>query len=233
MEILFRCPPELEGLLPRPFPAVEGLPEWYKAMPPKAFSEVLGKEKLTVKKCPPFIDAMTYGFLVPLATDLRIEDGAFEWDWPVPGAQLSNYTRAPIDFHDNSQVVGSPFFEADRFLIKFVNFWTIELPPGFSLLVTHPVNRPDLPFLTLTGLVDSDLYKDNFVNFPARWLEPDFKGTLPRGTPVAQCIPLARASFELRFDTIGAAAAARLRTTRKAVEDERDTYRRQFRARKR
>jgi hypothetical protein len=28
-----------------------------------------------VKKCPPFIDAMTYGFLIPLAIDLEVLSG--------------------------------------------------------------------------------------------------------------------------------------------------------------
>ena len=28
-----------------------------------------------MKKCPPFIDAMTYGFLIPLAVDLEVLSG--------------------------------------------------------------------------------------------------------------------------------------------------------------
>src|SRR5215475_10268645 len=64
--IAFRCPPELEPVLPRPIPAVLGLPDWFKAMPQKAINSVTQGEQFTVKKCPPFIDAMTYGFLMPL-----------------------------------------------------------------------------------------------------------------------------------------------------------------------
>ena len=45
------------------------LPNWFKAMPHVAFSSLLHEEQMTVKKCPPFIDAMTYGFLMPLAAD--------------------------------------------------------------------------------------------------------------------------------------------------------------------
>jgi hypothetical protein len=75
MTITFRCPPELESILPRPIPAVLGLPDWFKTMPQKAFSTVLGTEQMTVKKCPPFIDAMTFGFLIPLIADLRAENG--------------------------------------------------------------------------------------------------------------------------------------------------------------
>src|SRR5262245_15899643 len=70
----FRCPPELAEILPRPTYALLGLPSWFKAMPHVAFSSLLHEEQMTVKKCPPFIDAMTYGFLMPLAADLRVED---------------------------------------------------------------------------------------------------------------------------------------------------------------
>ena len=73
----FRCPRELDGILPRPIPAVAGLPDWFKGLPQKAFNPTMGAEAQTVKKCPPFIDAMTYGFLMPLPIDLEVRDGEF------------------------------------------------------------------------------------------------------------------------------------------------------------
>ena len=109
--------------LPRPISAVLGLPDWFKAMPQKVFSQTMQDDVFTIKKCPPVIDAMTCGFLMPLACDLRIENGEFSvgrrtaWD--------HNY-RSPIDFHVDSQVAGTPFFDTDRFIIKFNNFWTVE-----------------------------------------------------------------------------------------------------------
>jgi hypothetical protein len=36
MRVTFRCPPELEGLLPRPVPASDGLPGWVRSMPASA-----------------------------------------------------------------------------------------------------------------------------------------------------------------------------------------------------
>ena len=146
--VTFRCPPELEGIVPRPMPAVQGLPEWFKAMPQTAMSEVLQSEQRTVKKCPPFLDAMTYGFLIPLITDVRVENGRFSWERDIPRGSHFVSAHSPIDFHDNSQVTGSPFFEDDRVLLKFNGFWTIELPVGYSLLITHPFNRSDLPVET-------------------------------------------------------------------------------------
>jgi hypothetical protein len=233
LTITFRCPPELEALLPRPIPAVQGLPDWFKSMPQKAFSTLLHSEQMTLKKCPPFIDAMTYGFLVPLIDDLTIENGTFTWQRSVPAGSVTNYSRSPIDFHDNNQVAGTPFFDDDRFVIKFTNFWTFELPPGYSLLITHPINRQDLPFQTLTGLVDVDRYHDNFINFPAHWHDLGFNGVLPKGTPVAQCLPIKRDTWTAQFETISGEAAARLQELAAAVIQEPGIYRRQFRANKR
>jgi hypothetical protein len=230
--ITFRCPPELEGILPQPIPAVRGLPDWFKSLPQKAFSEMMGGDVPTIKKCPPVIDAMTSGFLMPLASDLKVENGEFSWDRDLP-AGISNYSRSPIDFHDGSQVAGTPFFDEDRFVLKFNNFWTIELPPGYSLLITHPFNRDDLPFATLTGLVDADLYHQTFVHFPARWRDLEFNGVLPKGTPVAQCLPIKREVWTERFDTITGDAAQRLHEIGNALAAGSNLYRREFRAPKR
>jgi len=150
-------------------------------------------------------------------------------DRPLVAALLDS----PLDFHDSAQVEGTPFFKEDRFIIKFNCFWTIESPPGYSLLITHPVNRHDLPFTTLTGLVDCDLYKDNFINFPAHWRDLAFSGVLPKGTPLAQCIPVKREFWTGQFETISGGAVGRLQATSAAVTSERGVYRRQFRAPKR
>lgn len=231
--LTFRCPPELEAILPKPTPAILGLPDWFKTMPSAAAGALTPGEQLTVKKCPPFIDAMTFGFLMPLVCDLRVEDGTFSWDFSPPPGAITSYTRSPIDFHDNAQVAGTPYFADDRFAIKFNNFWTIQSPPGYSLLITHPINRHDLPFTTLSGLVDADLYRDNFINFPATWRDDGFEGVLPKGTPVAQCIPVKREGWAGRFETIAGENVRRLQETSVAITSERGVYRRRFRARKR
>jgi hypothetical protein len=225
LTITFRCVPRLEAVLPRPVTAVLGLPEWLKTMPSAVFSALQGKEVQTVKQCPPFIDAMNCGFLMPLAVDVKIDNGIVSWDRNALGG------KAPIDFHENVQATGTPFFDKNCSIIKFMNFWTIETPPGYSLLVTHPINRYDLPFVTLTGLVDADLYNENFINFPARWCDPKFSGVLTKGMPVAQCLPVKRDDWTARIETIDDEAAQRLIELSKATADGNSgIYRRQFRA---
>jgi len=232
MTLTFRCPPALEKVLPRPIPAVLGLPDWFKTMPSKAFDLTMGKETETVKRCPPFIDAMTYGFLMPLPTDVEVRDGEFTWDFSPEGFS-SEFSHSPIGFHDPSQIVGAPFLDDDRFIIKFNNFWNIEAPPGYSLLFTHPVNRTDLPFTTLTGLVDCDTFHHSPLSFPARWNDADFNGVLPKGTPVAQCLPVKRESWTGRFEVLSTAAIERMTQIRSAIARETGLYRRQFRMPKR
>ena len=233
MTLIFRCPPELMDTLPPPIPAVQGLPDWFKALPHSAFNTIAQSEGQTVKRCPPFIDAMTYGFLILLPCDLKVENGEFSWEFDPPVNSIDNFARSPIAFHDPSQVAGTPFFQEDRFAIKFTNFWSIEAPPGHSILFTHPANRADLPFTTLTGLVDSDRYANSRVNFPAHWHDINFNGVLPKGTPIAQCMPVRRASWRGRIEPMTDDDVARLREVASALDREFGVYRRQFRAGKR
>ena len=230
MTLTFRCPAELEGFLPPPIPAVQGLPDWFKAMPPRAFNAILQSESQTVKRCPPFIDAMTHGFLIPLMCDLRVENGEFVWDNDIPPSGGVNYPRSPIGFHDASQVIGSPLFGDDRFVIKFHNLWTIEAPEGYSVLFTHPLNRFDLPFTTLTGLVDCDRYLDNWIHFPAHWHDMSFSGVLPKGTPVAQCFAVKREDWSLKTAPFSAEDEQRVDALVTAITHEPGYYRRKFRA---
>jgi hypothetical protein len=199
-------------------------------MPQQAFSAVAGAEEDTVKRCPPFIDAMSCGFLIPLFCDVRVEDGAFTWDEDLPAAGEHDYPRSPLGFHDPGQMAGTPLFEPDRFLIKFLNLWSIQAPPGYAVLFTHPINRFDLPFTTLTGLVDCDRYHDAWIHFPAQWRDPDFSGVLPKGTPVAQCIPVRREAWTASLGAASDDAAQRTQALLEEIRRDKGVYRRRFRA---
>jgi hypothetical protein len=232
MRIIFRCLPELEAILPKPIPAKRGLPEWLRRMPMRAHEAAFDTEVDTVKHCPPFLDAMSCGFLMLLPCDVHYTDGRFEWDWRALPPSLPRHTaRTPLSFHVAAQLAETPMFEADVLAIKFMNPWLMETEPGVSVLVTHPINRPDLPFRTVTGLVDTDRYVDNYIHFPALWADRAFSGVLPQGTPVAQCIPVRRAALEMAFESLDAAARDRLATTQRDVVTPEGAYRRRFRAR--
>jgi len=192
MNIVFRCDPALIDLLPRPEPAKAALPEWLRRMPPRVQSSVHDRSIRTVKQCPPFVDAMRHGFVLPLPCDVSVENGRFAWDWPLPPLAIAAHPRAPLSFHVPEQIAGSPLARGRRSAIKFNSFWTIELEPGWSLMVVHPIHRDDLPFRLVSGLVDADRFNTVGINFPAIWTDPNFRGVLPRGMPVAQCYPVPR-----------------------------------------
>ena len=199
MNITFRCDPALIDLLPRPVPAQSALPDWLREMAPRAPSSVHQRSIRSVKQCPPFVDAMAHGFMVLLPCDVHIEAGQFSWDWPLPALSLHNHPRAPLSFHVPEQLAGSPLAHGHQSAIKFNSFWTIELDAGWSLMAVHPINRDDLPFRLVTGLVDADRFIDVGINFPAIWIDPGFNGVLPRGTPIAQCYPVSRTLPALEF----------------------------------
>jgi hypothetical protein len=216
MTLTFRCPRELHRIAPPPVPAGLGLPEWFKAMPQHAFNHALARETDTVKRCPPFVDAMMSGFLIPLICDVKVENGEFSGDYDLPPRGSVGFVRSPIGFHDPSQVTGTP--------------WTIEVPEGFSLLFTHPINRFDLPFTTITGMVDCDLYHDTWIHVPAYWHDTGFNGVLPKGTPVAQCFPIRRDKWSTCTAAFADEETQRAHDTTNAIYGERGLYRRHFRA---
>lgn len=232
MRIVFRCDPNLVDHLPRPVAARAALPDWLRAMPNTAHSELHGRDIRTVKQCPPFVYAMAYGFMILLPCDVTVDDNAFSWDWDVPEPATRKHPRAPLSFHVAEQLLGTPLANGHAAL-KFNSFWKIELEKGWSLFATHPANREDLPFRLLTGLVDADLFYDGGINFPAIWVADGFRGRLPKGTPIAQCFPVLRTSLALEYECLDQSRSAAYGETVARVLAGPGVYRKAFRARRR
>jgi hypothetical protein len=230
MRIIFRCDPAFEGRLLRPVPARAALPDWLRDMPRSAHSAAHAAELRTVKHCPPFIDAMSHGFIIPLPCDVRVKGGTLSWDWDMPPPEAGMHPRAPISFHVPEQVTGTPLFHSGQIVVKFNSFWTVELEAGWSLFATHPANREDLPHRLLTGLVDADRFHNVGILFPALWLDPDFEGVLPKGMPIAQCFAVPRAAAELVFETFDRAQVASYDKLATALLSSPGVYRKHFRA---
>ena len=163
---------------------------------------------------------------------MTVADGRLSWDWDLPPLAVEAHPRSPISFHVPAQVAGTPFHHEARAIVKFNSFWTIELEPGYALFATHPVNRDDLPFRLLTGMVDSDRFTDVGILFPAVWTDPGFEGVLPRGTPVAQCFPVARATLDLDCRAFTEDDARRYADTAATLVGSQGTYRKSFRVKR-
>ena len=165
------------------------VPEWYKKSP----SKMKGLEKTsliptftnattsTYKKCSPFLDALTNGYMFSLTQDIEVTingDGGPLIMWRTDVIE-------PVSIHTNSQWDGLKYPEnCHNFVYKWENHFCIKTPKGYSTLFTHPHNRYDLPFYTMSGIVDTDKY-GGAVHFPF-FLKKDFVGIIKAGTPLAQ-----------------------------------------------
>ncbi|MER9280415.1 hypothetical protein [Mesorhizobium sp. M0522] len=137
-----------------------------------------------------------------------------------------------MSFHTPGQLAGSPFATPGQAALKFNSLWTIQVEDGWSLFATHPVNRDDLPFRLVTGLVDSDRFNDGGINFPAVWTEPEFSGLLRKGTPVAQCFAVPRVEPQLEYEVFDEKRQASYAQTVADILSTPGVYRKRFRARR-
>lgn len=191
--------------LPPPFPATRGVPDWLKDLPTERPLEGPAAGPAapvpTVKQCPPFIEAMTCGYLLPLPGDVTFTREA--------SGTLSFRSQGKIvDSQHPLQVRGSPLQGVP--IVKFINPWVVRTPPGYSTLFLPPLNGFDLPFQVLSGLVETDTYYRP-VHIPTACLmRPGTSITLRRGQPIAQLIPIPREEWESRAGPADTAARQRI-----------------------
>jgi hypothetical protein len=200
--ITFRCDPQLYGVLPAPVPAGSVLPKWFKKIEPidRAAASV-SDTGVTIKRCMPFLDALSTGYLLLLPADVRLEVNA-------TGNSVTSNSQFPhevIGSHKGYQYKGAP--EAGRIAMKFLHYWTIKTPPGWSSLFVPVLNRTNEMFDSYAGIVDTDIYESP-VNIP--FFMKKFGGvySFERGTPICQVIPFKRASFKV---DVRASTAAELK----------------------
>jgi hypothetical protein len=185
-EIRFVQAEALPGNIPAPYPASRHIPEWFKNMSTDAGTEG------TLKRCPPFLEAMTAGYIVPAPGDLRLSldylgitaVGKYEFLTPC------------------SPVTGSGSPLAGRALLLFHNPWTIVTPPDYVCLVTAPINRFEMPLIPLAGIVEtgrSQLPVDQPV---ICMMSPGATFDVPCGAPMIQVIPFRRDEWTSRLTSL-------------------------------
>lgn len=190
-KIEFVCDPTDYGVIAEPQPAKAVMPEWFRKLPAVDKNHVHANNNgLTVKRCMPFLDALTTGWVLPLAATVRLDvrDGGqtVEAGWDLDRVMVSN--------HGMHQIAGNP--REPRPPCKFHNYWTIITPPGWSCLFVPPLNRPNAIFECIAGVVDTDTYH-SLINFPFMATAPDGVYTIERGTPLVQVIPFRRESTQI------------------------------------
>lgn len=185
-----------DQIMEEPKPASKFLPEWFKKISTFIASDSECPKlpnlnsNLTAKACIPLLDALTAGYMITLPCDIiATKDTRYPHRlmWDVSWTAITEHTRFQYRNFDIP-----PEYEPDAF--KWETFFTIKTPPGYSCFFMHPANRLDLPFYTLSGFVDTDDYNLP-VNLPF-FLRQDFEGIIPKGTPVAQVIPMKREEWK-------------------------------------
>lgn len=196
--IEFICSDEMANeVIESPKPAKSFIPDWYKDSSSYVTDDKIpihydGYSNHTLKRCVPIMDSMISGYMLSLPTDVYALD-----EEKYNGVRL-NWAQFPFEVVDGSHSIGQlqnyPMIDNFEQLFKWRSWWQIKTPPGYSCLFIHPLHRNDLPFITLSGIVDTDSY-DGVVQFPF-FLNNNFFGKIKKGTPIVQIIPFKRDSWK-------------------------------------
>lgn len=178
-----------------PFPAKKYVPDWYRETPLLNPSSMDEPGRRNFKHCMPFGDSFLTGYMLTTICDILVED--------VPGG------RPKMSFPNGMKPLGSRDKQPSGLMpvpegfhdIHFVWYHPmhIQTPEGYSILTTHPLNRHDLPFYSLSGVVDTDIDPMHPGQYPF-FLRKNFSGLIPKGTPIIQIIPIKRESWESEKD---------------------------------
>lgn len=185
-----------------PEPAYKKIPTWYRDLAKHLTSNDLENldpvndrgadgSNVSTKLCLPFQDAMTTGYMYVLPDDLKVElakDGKPSLSWKKDLFLIDKRPNVDLAIPEDVHPI--------HFGVKMD--WFYETPPGYSLLFTMPINRPDLPFWAPSGIVDADIW--GLPAFLPFFIKRNFEGIIPEGTPIAQMIPIKREPWNLVID---------------------------------
>tara|TARA_R100001460_G_scaffold10226_4_gene24192 strand:+ start:1879 stop:2592 length:714 start_codon:yes stop_codon:yes gene_type:complete len=195
-KITFSSP--LKGFIPEPKPSLKYIPEGYKKLKSFINDSLIDT---TVKKCIPFLDALTTGYIIPFATDFQVyyNKEKEQMDFSIPGLVPEKfYGLLGLEYHANNQIT-EDLMNPRRTLntvCKFMNPWKIHTPPGYSCLFVTPFNHP-LPFELITGVVDTDTF-DYHINFPFYWTtDLEKRVVLKAETPMVMVFPFKREAWKM------------------------------------
>jgi hypothetical protein len=163
------------------------IPKWYKNIPAKN-SNVNPFMQHTGKICVPFLEAFTTGYTMLLPVDI------FATPIPQGGLSFKIASNKNIINERHPEQMPMPIpneYHKNHYIWQIPN--AFEAPPGYSTVVMHPLNRFDLPFYTLGGVVD-DFKMPGGGSLPV-FFKKDFSGLLPAGTPIAQILLFKRENW--------------------------------------
>jgi hypothetical protein len=170
----------------------EHVPEWYRKGE-STFTVDGGSPEPGLKSCAPFLDIMLSGYALLTPFDIYVglnEDGSHNIRWNGPEDWRDFIGERPKEL---GATIPRPAGHSPNGLV-WSSKWGWRTPRGYSTIVTHPFNRHDLPFTTLSGTIDSDKFIAH-GNIPM-FLKEGWVGVIPAGTPYAQVIPFNRKAWK-------------------------------------
>lgn len=174
-------------------PAKNHIPQWYKKIPQWKNNEVFTMGKgfnITVKHCMPFLDSLRSGYMIVLPNDLYVKNNN--------GAPYITWNNADFPPSWRDEPADPSLVPAGHYHNEFL--WKTgtanTVPVGYSILFTHPLNRHDLPFTTLSGIVDGGLIMNPTGQIPF-YIKEGFEGIIPQGTPIIQLIPFRQENWSI------------------------------------
>lgn len=186
-----------------PSPMVKTIPDWYKSaskfLVDKTTDNLIidpstGGKVPNWKSCPSVFDVMGSGYALKTPCELhfyyniegrisvKAEHEAFD-DFCTPRDPMDEF-MVPMGYDENH--------------FAWWIDWGVEVPEGYSVLFTHPMNRFELPFFSTSGIIDCD--KLSVPGTLPFFMFKGWTGVIPAGTPYIQIIPFKRDNWESEIE---------------------------------
>jgi hypothetical protein len=191
---------------PKPTPAVNAIPKWFKEMDrfygKDDRASIHARENGTIRDCPAVNDALFSGYTLYLPADIFIDATGTEIEYDIghfgKGSRIEDANFNFIAMHSKSSTKGyNTLFDVHEQTMKWQTYWGVRTDEGYSTLFIHPIHRTDLPFHMVTAIVDTDKFgtREPYGFF----IKKGFKGIIHRGTPMLQVFPFKREEWKMEI----------------------------------
>lgn len=180
-----------------PSPSKSFVPEWFSKASrfwtdksgKNYYDHESGEKLLSFKACPALMDSFVSGYSLLTPCDIHF--------YTINGKISVGIDDKYKSFCERREPVADlevPFGYEETHFHWFPN-WMPELPEGYSAVYVSPINRFDLPFITVSGIIDNDkMSTPGLIPF---FIQKGFVGTIKAGTPYVQILPYKRESWNM------------------------------------
>ena len=179
-----------------PEPAVKYIPDWYNnasryVKNPYTGEDLMdysGGKTLSFKTCPAIFDLFSTGYVFKTPCDIYFYKKNNETFVELP----EGFKDFCAPRHPMPEFV-VPQGYSEKHFHWFPN-WSVELPKGYGAIYITPQNHFNLPFITVSGIIDND--KCSSAGLMPFFLKEGFTGLIEQGTPFVQIIPFKKEDWE-------------------------------------